>query len=248
MSWTCRYCGKDTSNIDYDYLDGYDHLSCALENFNKKKVMKIKGWEKISGFTYKGFTIVNPIHNAEETSYEATILNLNLPQKPKWELTVLTPKHKFKILQDNDFSIILRDDENRSTINSIDKVCMASISIFRQTFEEMIDKMLGMRLTSSGVTASSHSFNINVNGNQRMRINSNGHATIGNYSKSINPNLYGKVVVTGTGGGIINHTQSSGAIVVYDSVTGIKTDVIDTLKELQKQIDELKLNTPSTPF
>ena len=115
--------------------------------------MKIKGWEKISGYTYKGYCIVNPIHNADETSYEATILNLNLPHKPKWELTVLTPKHKFKILQDNDFSIILRDDENRSTINSIDKVCMASISIFRQTFEEMIDKMLGMRLTSASKVA-----------------------------------------------------------------------------------------------
>ena len=193
--------------------------------------MKIKGWEKISGYTYKGYTIVNPIHNADETMYEATILNLNLPQKPKWELNVLTPKHKWKY--DGDFSIILRDDENRSTINTIDKVCMASISIFRQTFEEMIDKMLGMRLTSAGVTASSHSLNINVNGTQRMYINSNGHATIGSNISS---------------GGIINHTQSSGAIVVYDSVTGIKTDVIDTLKELQKQIDELKLNTPSTPF
>jgi len=118
--------------------------------------MKIKGWEKISGFTYKGFTIVNPIHNADETSYEATILNLNLPQKPKWELTVLTPAHKFKGY-DGTFSIIVRDDENRSTINSVDKVCMVSIVIFRQTFEEMIDKLLGMRLTSAGVTASSHS-------------------------------------------------------------------------------------------
>ena len=36
--------------------------------------MKIKGWEKISGYTYKGYTIVNPIHNAYETKYEATIL------------------------------------------------------------------------------------------------------------------------------------------------------------------------------
>jgi hypothetical protein len=112
--------------------------------------MKIKGWEKISGFTYKGFSIVNPIHNADETMYEATILNLNLPQNPKWELNVLTPAHKWK--NDADFSIILRDDENRSTINSIDKVCMASISIFRQTFEEMIDKVLAMRLTSAVVT------------------------------------------------------------------------------------------------
>lgn len=208
--------------------------------------MKIKGWEKIHGYTYKGYSIVNPIHNADETSYEATILNLNLPQNPKWELNVLTPKHKWKV--DDAFSIILRDDENRSTINTIDKVCMASISIFRQTFEEMIDKMLGMRLTSAGVTASSHSLNINVNGNQRMRINSNGHATIGNYSKSINPNLYGKAVVTGTGGGIVNKVNNSGTISIYDSSTGISIDVLDTIKTLQKQIDELKLNTPSTPF
>ena len=27
----CQYCGKDTSNIEYDYLHGYNHLSCALE-------------------------------------------------------------------------------------------------------------------------------------------------------------------------------------------------------------------------
>jgi hypothetical protein len=119
--------------------------------------MKIKGWEKISGYTYKGFSIVNPIHNADETNYEATILNLNLPQKPKWELTVLTPQHKFKGYDDT-FSIIVRDDENRSTINSVDKVRMASISIFRNTFEEMIDKLLAMRLTSvTNVTSNSHS-------------------------------------------------------------------------------------------
>ena len=29
--WTCKYCGKDTSNVEYDYLSGYDHLGCALE-------------------------------------------------------------------------------------------------------------------------------------------------------------------------------------------------------------------------
>jgi hypothetical protein len=33
--------------------------------------MKIKGWEKISGFTYKGYCIVNPIHDANEEGYFA---------------------------------------------------------------------------------------------------------------------------------------------------------------------------------
>jgi hypothetical protein len=76
---------------------------------------------------------------------------------------------------------------------------MASISIFRQTFEEMVDKILVLQLTSAGVTASSHSIH-------------------SGYTKTINPNKYGKVTVTGTGGG------------------------------LQKQIEELKQNTPSNPF
>jgi hypothetical protein len=28
--WVCKYCGKDTSNVEYDYLSGSDHLSCVL--------------------------------------------------------------------------------------------------------------------------------------------------------------------------------------------------------------------------
>jgi hypothetical protein len=30
-AYICQFCGKDTSNVDYDYLSNYDHLSCALE-------------------------------------------------------------------------------------------------------------------------------------------------------------------------------------------------------------------------
>ena len=64
--------------------------------------MKIKGWEKISGFTYKGYCIVNPIHDANEEGYFATVLNLNQVYKPKWdiELTInnSTGVIKFSIL------------------------------------------------------------------------------------------------------------------------------------------------------
>jgi hypothetical protein len=109
--------------------------------------MKIKGWEKISGYTYKGYTIVNPIHNAEETKYEATILNLNLPQKPKWELHVLTPAHKFK--QDNHFSITMWDDQNFLTRRQITIQRMRSISNFRNEFEEMVDELLKIQLISA---------------------------------------------------------------------------------------------------
>lgn len=31
-SYTCQFCGKDTTEVEYDYLSGTDHLSCALES------------------------------------------------------------------------------------------------------------------------------------------------------------------------------------------------------------------------
>jgi hypothetical protein len=31
-SYTCQFCGKDTSEVEYDYLSGTDHLSCALQS------------------------------------------------------------------------------------------------------------------------------------------------------------------------------------------------------------------------
>lgn len=29
--WVCGLCGKDTSNVDYDYLMGVDHIECHLK-------------------------------------------------------------------------------------------------------------------------------------------------------------------------------------------------------------------------
>jgi len=48
MSWTCRYCGKDTKWIDVDYLVGTDHLQCVLENSKMKTKLKISNPEKIN--------------------------------------------------------------------------------------------------------------------------------------------------------------------------------------------------------
>jgi hypothetical protein len=132
--------------------------------------MKIKGWEKLSGITYKGYCIVNPIHNAHETKYEATILNLNLPQKPKWELSVLTPQHKFIVGEntaDGIFFISMWDDNKFSTSRKMNKQMMKSISNFRQTFEEMVDELLKIQITSAPV---SHS----ISGGIINHINNNG--------------------------------------------------------------------------
>ena len=58
--YICAYCGKDTSDVDYDYLVGFNHLSCVLmdqlsdaldkeKNMNKKKPVEISNWNKLVG-------------------------------------------------------------------------------------------------------------------------------------------------------------------------------------------------------
>ena len=56
----CAYCGKDTYDVDIEYLIGSSHLSCVLmdqlaeaidkeEKSKKKKPMEIKNWTKLNG-------------------------------------------------------------------------------------------------------------------------------------------------------------------------------------------------------
>lgn len=234
--WICKYCGKDTKCTDMDYLVGVDHLSCiltAIDEVKKPKVMKIKGWEKISGYTYKGYCIVNPIYNAGETKYMADILDLNETHKPKWgEINVLTPAHKWMLPNEDKFQIMLWDDTGISASTTLTKKEMELVSNFRSVFENLVDEILAKRLTSAPAY-SSHSIVSNVT----KKINS------GYNTNTLNPNYY----ATNTIGGILANVNNNGTVSIYDSSTGTSINLLDTIKGLQKQIEELK-NTPSNPF
>ena len=165
--------------------------------------IKINGWEKISGIGYKGYTIVNPIHNANETKYMATVLDLNQSHKPKWELNVLGPGHKWKAVTDDKFHILLWDDDRFSARKEVSKDMISSVSSFRQIFETLVDEVLDVRRKNSLFTSVSN------------RIN-------------------------GGTSGIISKVNSSGTLSIYDSSTGASIDLLDTIKTLQKQIEDLK--------
>ena len=225
--WVCSICGSDTSNTDYDYLVNYDHISCHLgvwggkdvpTNKSKlKKAMKIKNWDKISGFTYKGYTCVNPIHNATGECYYADVLNLNLPQKPKWHLELVIDGNF-----NGEHTLTLLDGNGLNIKHKIELVDIRTSALFRVRYEEIIDEMVSRHLASAP-TYNSHSINTA-------------------YSKPINPNNYGKVKVTGTGGGIINTNTLSW------SDANVQGSMLIAIKDLQEQIDELKLHTPTNPF
>lgn len=143
MNWICKYCGKDTSNIEYDYLDGHNHLSCTLEYlYPKNKAMKIKNWDKIRGYTYKGYCIVNPNQNIDETKYYADVINLNVPQKPVLELSLLTPKHKF-MDESGGFQIFIFNKQTKLSSNKIlTKEEVQSLDGFLRQYERLIDVIL----------------------------------------------------------------------------------------------------------
>ena len=56
----CAYCGKNTCDVDIEYLIGGNHLSCVLmdelsdaldkeKKMNKKKQLEISNWNKLTG-------------------------------------------------------------------------------------------------------------------------------------------------------------------------------------------------------
>jgi hypothetical protein len=58
--YICAYCGKNTYDVDIDYLVGVNHLSCILmdelsdalekeKKMNKKKPVEISNWDKLIG-------------------------------------------------------------------------------------------------------------------------------------------------------------------------------------------------------
>jgi len=230
--WVCSICGSDTSNVDYDYLVNYDHISCHLgvwggknvptHKSKLKKPMKIKNWDKISGFTYKGYTIVNPIHNATGECYYADVLNLNLPQKPKWHLELMIGNGYSKT------TLNLLDLNGINIEHKIELVDIRTVSLFRVRYEEIIDEMLARQLLSAPAPIS--------------------HSIHNSYTNTLNPNNYGNVVLTGTGGGILNTITTNANNVVWDPNTNLPSSMLIAIKELQRQIDELKQNTPTNPF
>ena len=113
--------------------------------------MKIEGWEKISGLTYKGFSIVNPIHDANQEIYYATILNLNHQHKPKWDIILYKKKDviHFRILDNITNHLLAKAHLTNTNIETLQQ--------FREQYEMLIDDILeeAQSYTKTGTTGPS---------------------------------------------------------------------------------------------
>jgi hypothetical protein len=124
--------------------------------------MKIKGWEKISGLTYKGYCIVNPIHDANEEGYFATVLNLNQVYRPKWDIELRAYAVKGVIK----FSILDNVTQHLLAKAHLTKVNIETLQQFREQYEMLVDDILEgvQKYTASKVTK-------NINGGTTGIIN-----------------------------------------------------------------------------
>lgn len=71
MNWICKYCGGDTSTIEYEYLDGHNHLSCTLEYLKNNEVKKTIKIENPHHINTKNYQMDGSIVEISYMGYEA---------------------------------------------------------------------------------------------------------------------------------------------------------------------------------
>lgn len=100
--------------------------------------MKIKGWEKLNGITYKGYCILNPIHNSMDTHYLADVMDLATKQKLSLDLET---SDGMRMLGNRTlYTMRLEDKRNKIIVQRVlDFEMLKSISTFRQIYEMCID-------------------------------------------------------------------------------------------------------------
>ena len=96
--------------------------------------MKITGWEKLHGITYKGYSIINPIHNVIHTQYIADVLDIQLHRKMELKLDTDAG------FQNDPYVLTIRDRLNNVVVKRmVDLEMLKRISSFRMIYEYCID-------------------------------------------------------------------------------------------------------------
>ena len=145
----CAYCGKNTYDVDIEYLIGGNHLSCVLmdelsdaidkeEKAKKKKPMKIKNWAKLNSqkFDVMGasFVIMDTRIDNNDTGniYSAWVYPYN-DSEAFLRVTLFSNdmQLQIKVLPPGQFTVPPMD-----LTTTITKVHLSNPSIFIQTIAE----------------------------------------------------------------------------------------------------------------
>ena len=143
----CAYCGKNTYDVDIEYLIGGNHLSCVLmdqlsdaldkeKNMNKKKQLEISNWNKLSD---SKFDVMGASFFISDTShainvYTAWVHPLDSSEAFARVSLFSNDMHlQIKVLPPADYDSSMTPIELTTTI---DKLHLSNPSIFIQTIAE----------------------------------------------------------------------------------------------------------------
>jgi len=145
----CAYCGKNTYDVDIEYLIGGNHLSCVLmdelsdaldkeKKMNKKKPMEIKNWTKLNSqkFDVMGasFVIMDTRIDNNDTGniYSAWVYPYN-DSEAFLRVTLFSNdmQLQIKVLPPGQFTVPPMD-----LTTTLTKVHLSNPSIFIQTIAE----------------------------------------------------------------------------------------------------------------
>ena len=143
----CAYCGKNTYDVDIEYLIGGNHLSCVLmdqlsdaidkeEKSKNKKPMEIKNWTKLTG---QKFDVMGASFFISDTSHASNLYTAWIhPWNDSEALVRVTlfsnDMHlQIKVLPPADYDSSMTPIELTTTMT---KVHLSNPSIFIQTIAE----------------------------------------------------------------------------------------------------------------
>jgi hypothetical protein len=143
----CAYCGKNTYDVDIEYLIGSNHLSCVLmdelsealekeKKMNKKKPIEISNWNKLSG---NKFDVMGASFFISDTSHASNLYTAWIHPWNDTEalvrVTLFTnDMHlQIKVLPPADYDSSMLPIELTTTMT---KVHLSNPSIFVQTIAE----------------------------------------------------------------------------------------------------------------
>jgi hypothetical protein len=143
----CAYCGKNTYDVDIEYLIGGNHLSCVLmdqlgdaidkeEKAKNKKPMEIKNWTKLNG---QKFDVMGASFFISDTSHASNLYTAWVHPLDSSEALVRVTLFsndmhlQIKVLPPADYDSSMTPIELTTTMT---KVHLSNPSIFIQTIAE----------------------------------------------------------------------------------------------------------------
>jgi hypothetical protein len=135
--------------------------------------MKIEGWDKINGFTYKGYVITNADYDAQANSYYADILNLNDSESMGWFMNLWPQENGVHLLRLSDVATAPKSTVAQKGVTN-DR--LRNLRMFRVHYEGLVEEMILLTKTHTSNQVSATTGIINQVQNAGTNVTYSSHS------------------------------------------------------------------------